>query len=231
MANMENSLDRFSLLVGSEKLEILKNKKVLVVGLGGVGGYVVEGLVRSGISNLTLVDGDIVDFTNMNRQIIAFSDTVGLEKAIVMKKHCLSIFSSLAIDSKVLFLDKDNLDDVFDKEYDYVIDACDRLSTKKLLIDYCIRNQIPLISSMGTARKMDPSCLMICDIKKTSYDPLAREIRKYMKEHYPHDKLAVLSSVEVPRKVDSEELASCIFVPASAGLLIARYVILEFLNQ
>ncbi len=228
---MENELSRFSSLVGNQALEILKTKKVLVVGLGGVGGYVVEGLVRSGISNLTIVDGDVIDSTNMNRQIIAFSDTVGLEKATVMRKHCLSIFPSLTIDSKVLFLDKDNLELVFDKEYDYVIDACDTLSTKKLLIDQCMKLKVPLLSCMGTARKLDSSKLTICDIKKTSYDPLAREIRHYMKKNYPKEKLMVLSSFETPIKNHSPELASCIFVPASAGLLIARYVVLNFLDK
>lgn len=228
---MDDRWSRLERLIGSFELSKLKTKKVLVVGLGGVGGYVVEGLVRSGVVDLTIVDGDYIEQSNLNRQIIALEENIGLEKANLMKERIFSIYSNAIVDSKVMFVDEDNLEQIFTKKYDYVIDACDTVKTKKLLIEKCLREDIPIISCMGTARKMDPRKLEIMDIEKTSYDPLARVIRHFMKKSFPNKKLMVLSSKEVPKKMtDDDSLASCIFVPAVAGLLIAHFVIEEFIK-
>lgn len=227
---MSEIWDRLESLIGKESLSLLKTKSILVIGLGGVGGYVVEGLVRSGVGNLTVVDSDIVDATNLNRQIIALSSTIGKEKAALIKMRALDINKNLNIDSKQVFLDEEHLAEVFDKEYDYVIDACDTIKTKKLLIHKCLTEHIPIISCLGTARKLDPKSLEISDIKKTSYDPLAKILRKYMKEEFPNRRLMVLSSKEVPQKTEDGVLASCIFVPATAGLLIAHFVVSELIK-
>jgi len=222
--------DRLELLIGKENLTLLQQKSVLVIGLGGVGGYVVESLIRSGICHLTIVDFDEVDVTNLNRQITALSSTVGKKKVELLKSRCQDINGDAEIDGKILFVDEDNLRDVFDKEYDYVIDACDTVKTKKLLIHHCLTEHIPLISCLGTARKWDPKKLEIVDIRKTSYDPLAKVIRKYMKEEFPSQKLMVLSSKEETKKTEGQVLPSSIFVPATAGILIAQFVISEFIH-
>lgn len=222
--------NRLELLIGKEKLSVIKQKHVLVVGLGGVGGYVVEGLIRSGVEHLTIVDFDEVECTNLNRQIIALSSTIGKKKVDLIKERCLDINSDAVVDSKVLFVDESNLEEVFDKKYDYVIDACDTIKTKKLLIRQCLLTETPIISCLGTARKLDPKQLEIVDIKKTSYDPLAKILRKYMKEEFPTQKLMVLSSKEPPQKMEDGSLASFVFVPATAGLLIAQFVISQFIQ-
>ena len=120
---------------------------------------------------------------------------------------------------------------LFDQNYDYVVDACDTVKTKKLLIAECLNRKIPIISCMGTARKLDPTKLSIMDIRKTSYDPLARIIRQYMKKEFPNQKLMVLSSEEIPKCSSSDTLGSIIFVPAIAGFLIANYIISELMNK
>ena len=185
------------LLIGKDNLDLLNKKCVLVVGIGGVGGYVCDALVRSGIGKIVIVDFDIVDITNINRQIVAFMSTVGRKKVDVMKERLLDINPNLDIVCYDMFLDKNNLDEVFSISFDYVVDACDSVDTKKVLIDKCVNNNIPIISSMGTAKKMDPSKLEITSIKKTVNDPLARIIRKFMREeekgydldiHYYKDK-------------------------------------------
>ncbi len=222
---------RLEQLIGNGNLEILKNKNILIVGLGGVGGYVVEGLVRCGISHLTIVDADRVDISNINRQIIALHSTIGKEKADLLKERCLDINKDINIRSKVIFVDDNNLLQLFDQNYDYVVDACDTVKTKKLLIAECLNRKIPIISCMGTARKLDPTKLSIMDIRKTSYDPLARIIRQYMKKEFPNQKLMVLSSEEIPKCSFSDTLGSIIFVPAIAGFLIANYIISELMNK
>jgi len=227
---MDYKWDRLCHLIGPDKLEILKNKHVLVVGLGGVGGYVVEGLIRSGVSHLTIVDSDVVECTNLNRQIIALESTIGQSKVSLIEKRCLDINHEAIIRSQMIFVDDHSIEQLFDEKYDYVVDACDTIATKKLLIENCFKREIPIISCMGTARKQDPRKLEIIDIKKTSYDPLAKSIRQYMKKNFPSKKLWVLSSSEVPMKMEDSVLASSIFVPATAGLLIARFVIQEFIK-
>lgn len=222
---------RLEQLIGNGNLGILKNKNILVVGLGGVGGYVVEGLVRCGIGHLTIVDADRVDISNINRQIIALHSTIGKEKAALLKERCLDINKNIDIRSKAIFVDDNNLSQIFDQNYDYVVDACDTIKTKKLLIAECLNRKVPIISCMGTARKLDPTKLSIMDIRKTSYDPLARIIRQYMKKEFPNQKLMVLSSEEIPRCSSGDTLGSIIFVPAIAGFLIADYIILELVNK
>lgn len=221
---------RLEQLIGRDNLSSLRDKNILIVGLGGVGGYVVEGLIRCGIGSLTIVDADIVDVTNINRQIIALNSTIGKEKATLLKDRCLDIQNNATIRSKVLFVDENNMDDIFDQRYDYVVDACDTVKTKKMLIAKCFHEKIPIISCMGTARKLDPTKLEIVDIKKTSYDPLAKVIRQYMKKEFPDKRLFVLTSFEMPKTSTDNTLGSIVFVPAVAGLLIANFIIHEFIK-
>ena len=217
-------------LIGNDNLELIKSKTVLVVGLGGVGGYVVETLIRSGIENIILVDYDTISLSNLNRQIISTRENIGNKKTLEFKKRINSINPKCNVTILDMFLESSNINILDNYKIDYIADACDAVKTKELLIDYSIKNNIKLISSMGTGNKFDPSKLTITDIRKTSYDPLAKIIRKFIREEHINEKIMVLTSSEQPIKSNISTIPSAIFVPASAGLLIGSYVIKELLK-
>lgn len=218
-------LDRLELLVGAEGISKLKNSKVVVVGLGGVGGYVVESLVRSGIENITLVDCDTIDETNLNRQIIATKENVGKLKVDEFEKRILSINDKVYVVKLPIFIDKNNIDELFSGDITYLIDACDTIKTKELIISKCLEKNIKFITCLGTGKRMDPSKLKICDIRETKYDPIARILRKYVKDNKINSKVLCCYSEEEPIKYNSNVIGSNSFVPSSAGLLISSYVV------
>lgn len=226
-----HKFDRFKKLISEDSFENISSKTVLVVGVGGVGGYVVEALVRSGIGKIIIVDGDVVDETNINRQIIALSSTVGQSKVDVFEKRIKDINEKCEVIKINKFIDAANIDILFDYEFDYLVDACDTVSTKLALIDRCILEKRKIISSMGTGNKLDPSMLEIVDVRKTVNDPLARIVRKHVKDKRINDKVLVLSSRELPIKTGDRTPGSTSFVPNSAGLLIASYIIRTFINE
>ena len=226
-----HKFDRFKKLISEDSFENISSKTVLVVGVGGVGGYVVEALVRSGIGKIIIVDGDMVDETNINRQIIALSSTVGQSKVDVFEKRIRDINEKCEVIKINKFIDASNIDILFDYEFDYLVDACDTVSTKLALIDRCILEKRKFISSMGTGNKLDPSMLEIVDVRKTVNDPLARIVRKHVKDKRINDKVLVLSSRELPIKTGDRTPGSTSFVPSSAGLLIASYIIRTFINE
>ena len=215
-------------LLGEENFSKINEKAVLVVGLGGVGGYAVEALVRSGISNLILIDYDKIDISNLNRQIITNNNNIGNNKVTVMKERILSINPNCNVIVINTFLNDETISLLDNYHFDYIVDACDSVQAKKLLIDYALEKDIKLISSMGTAKKLDPEKLTITDIRKTAYDPLAKILRKYVLDKKTNKKIMVVSSTEVPIKNDV--LASMIFVPATAGILCAKYIINDIIN-
>ena len=223
----QHSLDRLELLIGNN-INKIKNKKVLVVGLGGVGGYAVESIIRSGVGSIGIVDYDTVDITNINRQIIALNSNIGKKKVDLFEERIKDINPDCIVTKYDLFLDDKSID-ILDDEYDFIIDCCDSVETKKMLIKYSIDNNINFISSMGTANKLKPDMLEITDIRKTVNDPLARILRKYVKDLKTNKKIMVLSSKEVPIK-NGNKLGSNSFVPPVAGLLIGNYVINEFIK-
>lgn len=216
-------------LIGNDNLELIKSKTVLVVGLGGVGGYVVENLIRSGIENIILVDYDTISLSNLNRQIISTRENIGNKKTIEFKKRINSINPKCNVTTFDMFLESSNINILDNYKIDYIADACDTVKTKELLIDYSIKNNIKLISSMGTGNKFDPSKLTITDIRKTSYDPLAKIIRKYVISNHIKEKIMVVSSIEPPIK--SNKVSSIAFVPASSGILISSYIINDILKN
>lgn len=226
-----HKFDRFKKLISEDSFESISSKTVLVIGVGGVGGYVVEALVRSGIGKIIIVDGDVVDETNINRQIIALSSTVGQSKVDVFEKRIKDINENCEVIKINKFIDASNIDILFDYEFDYLVDACDTVSTKLALIDKCILEKKRFISSMGTGNKLDPSMLEIVDVRKTVNDPLARIVRKHVKDKKINDKVLVLSSRELPIKTGDRAPGSTSFVPSSAGLLIASYIIRTFINE
>jgi tRNA A37 threonylcarbamoyladenosine dehydratase len=213
-----------------DKFDLIKTKKVLVVGLGGVGGYAVEALVRSGISDITIVDYDVVDITNINRQIIALHSTIGKYKTEVFRNRINDINPDCSVTVNNMKIDDNNINSLFEKDYDYVVDACDTISVKKELIRICLRKNIKLISSMGTAKKLDPTKLEIVDVRKTSYDPIAKIIRKMVKEEKISKKVWVISSTEKPVDTKDNVLGSTAFVPSTAGLLCAKFIINDIIK-
>lgn len=226
-----NKFNRLEKVIGHGSLEILKDKTVLVLGCGGVGGFVCEALVRSAIGRVIIVDYDIVDETNINRQIIALESTIGRKKVDVLEERIKDINSSCEVVKIDKFITPSNIDELFSYNIDYFIDACDTVSVKKEVIDKCLLNKIKFISCMGTGNKIHPQKLSIVDIRKTVNDPLARIIRKYVKDKRIKDKVMVLSSDEVPLKTENSVVGSTSFVPSVAGILIAGYVIREFIKK
>ena len=222
---------RLSKVIGEESVELLSQKCVLVLGCGGVGGYTCEALVRSNIGRIIIVDFDIIDESNLNRQIIALESTIGLKKVDVLEKRLKDINSSCEVIKIDKFIDCNNLDELFKFDIDYFVDACDTVRTKKAIIDKCLARKIKFISCMGTGNKLDPTKLEIIDIRKTVNDPLARIIRKYVKDKKINSKVLVLSSTEVPVKIGESTPGSTAFVPSCAGLIIASYIIGELIKE
>lgn len=220
--------DRLEKMIGCSKLEGLASKTVLVLGCGGVGGYVVEALARSNIGRIILVDFDLIDETNINRQIIALNSTIGRRKVDVLEERIKEINSNCNVIKINEFINNENIDLLFQSQIDFFVDACDTMLVKKMVISECLKKNIPFISSMGTGNKLDPSKLQIIDIRKTINDPIARILRKYVKDNKINKKIMVCSSSEVPLKVSDRVVGSCSFVPSSAGLLIAGYVVRYF---
>ena len=228
---MLHRFSRFIKVIGEEDFASLNNKCVLVLGVGGVGGYVVEALARSGIGRLIIVDFDVIDETNINRQIIALESTIGLKKVDVLEKRIKDINRECDVIKVDNFITVDNLEELFKYDIDFFVDACDTTSVKKEIIRKCINKKIKFISCMGTGNKLDPSMLEIVDIRKTNNDPLARMIRKFVKDEKINSKVMVLSSNEVPVKTGERTPGSTAFVPPAAGLMIASYVVKKLLNK
>lgn len=226
-----HKFDRFKKIVGENRVNYLEEKCVLVLGVGGVGGYVVEGLVRSGVGKIIVVDKDVVDETNINRQIIATESSIDKKKVDVIESRIKDINSLVEVIKIDKFIDKDNLDELFGYHFDYLVDACDTVSTKLAVIDRCLEDKRRFISSMGTGNKLDPSMLEIVDIRKTVNDPLARIVRKHVKDNKINSKVMVLSSRELPIKTGDRTPGSSAFVPSSAGLLIASYIVRQFIEE
>ena len=174
--------ERERLLIGDD-INILKNKTILVLGLGGVGGYVTESLARVGIGHLIIVDYDIVDITNINRQIIALHSTIGKKKTNCFKERIKDINPLCIVDTIDSFYKEENKDSIFNQKIDYVIDCCDSLESKKILIMECFSRNIPIISSMGTGNKFHPELFKIDKLKNTAYDPLAKKLRYLLKDN------------------------------------------------
>ena len=221
---MNEIYQRTESLIGARALERLKNAHVAVFGLGGVGGYAVEALARAGVGSLTLIDNDTVNQSNINRQIIALSSTVGLKKTDAFKSRIVDINPELTVFTRDIFFLPESKNEIDFSAFDYVIDAIDTVSGKIAIIEECKRTDVPVISSMGTGNKLDPTAFRITDISKTSVCPLARVMRYELKKR-GISKLKVLYSTEEPVKKGNRTPASISFVPSVAGLLIAGEVI------
>ena len=247
----QHSLSRTELLIGEEALNKLKKSKVMIFGIGGVGSFTVEALVRSGVSNLILVDDDTVCLTNLNRQIHATYETISKNKVDVMKQRILSINKNCQVETKQIFV-KPDLEKIIPNDVDYVVDAIDTVSSKIALAVYCEKKGINLISSMGTGNKLNPSEFKVSDIYKTKVCPLAKVMRYELKKRGVK-KLKVVYSEEIPRKPKEDDVVTCktgcvctggtkkctakrqipgsiSFVPPVAGMIIASEVVKDLIN-
>lgn len=224
--------ERSALLLGNEALEILKNKTVLVVGIGGVGSFCVEALARTGIGHLILVDKDKIESSNINRQLLATTETIDQVKVAVMKKRIQTLNPECKVDMYDCFYDCSMDEKIFSQRIDFVIDCIDSIKSKQDLAMACIQRDIPFLSSMGTARRLDPSKLEIMELEKTSYDPIAKRMRNWKRKNKIRNKIWVVCSTEPPRPVEAgKPLPSMIFVPASAGLLLASECVKKLINK
>ena len=224
---MENQFSRTELLLGKEAMERLAKCRVAVFGIGGVGGYVCEALARSGVGILDLIDNDKVCLTNINRQIIATGKTVGRYKTDVMKERILDINPDAEVNTYQCFFLPENASDFPFEKYDYVVDAVDTVTAKIELVMQCQKMGIPIMSSMGAGNKLDPTQFRVADIYKTNMDPLAKVMRRELKNRGVK-KLKVVYSEEKPIKPVEDvgsTPGSTAFVPSVAGLIIAGEVI------
>lgn len=234
----DETFQRTELLIGEEGLERLRNAKVAVFGVGGVGGYAVEALARSGIGQFVLVDNDVVSESNLNRQIIALRSTIGQYKTKVMKARIADICPETAVETKETFFLPENAGDFDFEAYDYVVDAIDTVSGKLALAECCHRVGTPLISAMGAGNKMNPAKFVVTDIYQTEMCPLARVMRRELKKRGIPG-LKVVYSTETAmtpkelilsgdgRKVTPGSMA---FVPGTAGLILASEVVKDLMG-
>jgi tRNA threonylcarbamoyladenosine dehydratase len=223
---------RTKALLGDKDIEILKNSCVAVVGLGGVGSFVFEALVRAGVGKIVIIDHDSVEKSNINRQLVAKKSTIGKDKVEVAKNHALDINDEVEILAYKEFISKENAADFISDDVDIIIDAIDSVNSKVDLIEYAKENNIEILSSMGTANKLDPLKFKFDDISKTSVDPLAKVMRKELKDKGIKD-IKVVYSLEKPiiNKEDSTLLGSVSFVPSVCGLILASKAVEYLVNK
>jgi tRNA A37 threonylcarbamoyladenosine dehydratase len=237
---MLNQFSRTELLIGKDGIQKLQNSKVAIFGIGGVGSFVVEGLVRAGVKDFILIDNDKICLTNLNRQIIATTKTIGKYKVDVMKERILEINPNAKVETYKEFYMPNCKTNIITKNLSYVVDCIDTVTAKIEIVMNCNKLNIPVISSMGTGNKLDASKFEITDINKTSVCPLAKVMRKELKRKNI-SKLKVIYSKEEPIKpyetVENEETnkkqipGSISFVPSVAGLMIAGEVVKDIINR
>ena len=220
--------DRTELLIGKDNIEKLMSKRVAVFGVGGVGGFAAEALARSGVGTLDLIDKDVVDETNINRQIIALKSTIGQPKVEVAKERFLDINPEMTVNAHQVFYLPDTADQFNFSDYDYVVDAIDTVTGKLQLIEAAKEANVSVISSMGAGNKLDPTQFEVADISETSVCPLAKVMRKELKNR-GIENLKVVYSKEAPIKVDADSPGSVAFVPSVVGLIIASEVVKDLL--
>lgn len=226
-------------LIGQEAVTRLKNAHVLVAGVGGVGGYAVETLVRCGIGNLTIIDADNVSESNINRQLVALHSTIGMSKVNILADRCRDINPDISINAVQEFITVDNTSKMIGSDVDFVVDAIDTIAPKISIIKYCLKNKIPIISSMGAGGRIDPAKIGYFDISETREDGLARVVRQRLKKDGIRSGLKVVASLEVPKhsaviELDEQNkrssLGTTFTVPSMFGIYLGNYVIRKLTN-
>ena len=234
---MENKFTaRTALILGEDGIEKLKNSHVLVIGVGGVGSFCVEALVRAGVGNITIVDYAEVEVMDINRQLPGLTSTLGKDKVEVVKERLLDINNDLNINAIKATFNKDTSSEIFNSKYDYVVDAIDMVSSKIHLVEECIKRDIPIISSMGMGNKLDPTKIEVSDISKTHTCPLAKVVRKELRDRDIEHLKVVFSTehpLEVKEKVSNGHRilpGSIAFMSPAGGLVLASEVVKDILN-
>ncbi len=225
-----DSFQRFIDLVNITNFEKISNQTILIVGLGGVGGYVLESLVRLGIKNIIVVDYDTIDITNLNRQILALNNNIGQKKVKVAKNRALNINPENNLIALPIFLNQDNIQILDQYQIDYIVDACDTVTTKINLIEYALNKHIKIISAMGTGKRIDATKLAISTLNKTYNDPLAKVMRHELKKRNISLNIPVVFSHELPLNSSNKTITSCSYVPAVAGLFITNYIVNDIIK-
>jgi len=228
---MNGVYERTEKLIGPDNLTKIKKSRVIVFGLGGVGGYAVEALARTGVGTIGIVDYDVIDVTNINRQIAALKSTVGKYKADVFRDRISDINETITVNAFKEKLSRDNADMFFHGGYDYIIDAVDDTQAKVALIEKAKELSIPIISSMGTGNKLDPSRFMISNIQSTHTCPLAKKIRKELSAKGIGGVKVLFSDEPQIKRNGGGYPASIAFVPAAAGILIAGEVVRDLISK
>lgn len=216
-------------LIGEEKLKEIERKKILLIGVGGVGSYALEALIRNGFYDITIVDFDTIDLSNLNRQLITDSTNIGKYKVDEAKKRALLINPNINIQAINEKLNKENLRNLLNQNFDYIIDACDTLDVKFALMENSLHYSYKLISSMGTAKKKDPTKLEITTLDKTNNDPIARLLRNKVRKAHINKKIYVVSSTEVPKQINM--LGTANLVPSVAGLLCVSFIFNDIIKN
>ncbi len=229
MNSNDSYFQRTQLLLGKAGMDILKQSQITVVGVGGVGSYAAEALCRCGVGKITIIDPDRIEDSNINRQIPALSSTIGRYKTEVMARRLQQINPSLQIKQYPSSYNSENTSIIGGKACNYVIDAIDSFKDKIHLIKTCLAQEIPIISSMGTANRLNPMMFKIADIKDTSICPVARKVRRELRQYGIYTGLTVVYSQEIPLR-NGAELGSIVYVTATAGLLLAAHAVNSILG-
>jgi tRNA A37 threonylcarbamoyladenosine dehydratase len=248
----QHSLSRTELLIGKDGLDKLRNSKVVILGVGGVGSYTVEALARAGVGKLIIVDDDTVCLTNLNRQVHATYNTISKSKVEVMKERIASINKDCIVITHQVFVTAENVSEIISDDVDYVVDAIDTISAKLGVVEYCYKKDIKIMSSMGTGNKLDPTQFKVADVFKTKVCPLAKVMRHELRKRGV-EKLKVVYSEEIPIKPNSDDVVTCktgcvctggtkkcaskrqipgsiSFVPPVAGMIIGGEVVRDILE-
>ncbi len=223
--------DRTLRIIDAFLLDKIKKQNVLLVGVGGVGGFALESLVRLGIQNITIVDADKIEESNLNRQLISTSKNIGKYKVDIAKERALSINPNCCVKTYNLFLNEENFNDIFKDKYDYILDACDTITTKYLLIKKALDTKTKIISCMGTGNRFEPNKITITSLNKTYNDPLAKAMRSILKKNHISLNIPVIWSSEVPKKTKEKVPGSIVFVPATAGIEMTYFLLKDIINK
>ena len=217
-------LSRLELIIDENHLNTIKNLNIVLIGLGGVGGACFEALVRLGIENITVIDNDVFEPSNLNRQILSNINNIGHNKTDEAIKRAKDINPNINIKGIKEFINHDSLS-LLNGSYDFIIDACDTITTKALLIEYALNNGVKIITCCGTGNKFHPEYLTITTLDKTINDPLSKDLRKILRQKNITTKIPCVWSPELPIKTNTTTIGSNVLVPNTAGLLLASYVI------
>jgi tRNA A37 threonylcarbamoyladenosine dehydratase len=224
-------LERMELLVNEDVISKLKSIRVLIVGIGGVGGACFEALVRLGVTNITVVDNDTFSLSNLNRQLLSNINNIGNLKVNEAVLRAKSINPDILVETHNMFVNEANINELNIRQYDYVFDCCDTVTTKYLLIKKCYDNDVKIISSMGTGNRLDPTKIVIKDIWKTENDPLAKAMRKILRDNDMKCKVPVVTSLELPIKTGSNVVGSVSLVPNVAGFYMASWLFSDIMDK